>query len=86
MALAAARSDKRRQGQAAGLRNGGLRAAGKKILVDVRVVLTAHHSTSILSALNRTANHAQTESSDEGLQRHHPCRSGSEVMEALIPL
>ena len=100
MARAAARSEKTRKGRAAGpdpqrrraalraarLRYGGLSAAVKKALIDELVALTGYHRKSILRALNRTASQADAESGEGRHQRHHRCRYGPEVIEALIPL
>jgi hypothetical protein len=100
MTRAPRRSDKTRKGDAAGpdpqrrrvalraahLRYGGLSSTGKKSLVDELVVLTGYHRKSVLRALNRTPAAVDPEASVETTQRHHRCRYGPEVMEALVPL
>ncbi|MFM7240243.1 MAG: transposase family protein [Cyanobium sp.] len=71
---------------AAHQRYGGLSAAGKKALVDELVVITGYHRKSVLRALNRKPISADAEVSEGRPQRHHRCRYGPEVMEALVPL
>jgi hypothetical protein len=71
---------------AAHQRYGGLSAAGKKALVDELVVITGYHRKSVLRALNRRPISADGDDISGEPQRHHRCRYGPEVMEALVPL
>jgi hypothetical protein len=71
---------------AAHQRYGGLSAAGKKALVDELVVITGYHRKSVLRALNRRPISADGDGISGEPQRHHRCRYGPEVMEALVPL
>jgi len=71
---------------AAHQRCGGLSAAGKKALVDELVVITGYHRKSVLRALNRRPISADGDGISGEPQRHHRCRYGPEVMEALVPL
>ena len=70
----------------AGGRHGGISAAGKKALVDELVVIAGYHRTSVLRALNRRPMSADGDDISEEPHRHHCCRYGPEVMEALVPL
>jgi hypothetical protein len=71
---------------AAHQRYGGLSAAGKKALVDELVVITGYHRKSVLRALNRRPISADGDGISAEPHRHHRCRYGPEVMEALVPL
>ena len=71
---------------AAHQRYGGLSAAGKKALVDELVVITGYHRKSVLRALNRRPISADGDDISAEPHRHHRCRYGPEVMEALVPL
>jgi hypothetical protein len=71
---------------AAHQRYGGLSAAGKKALVDELMVITGYHRKSVLRALNRTPIPADGDGDSGEPHRHHRCRYGPEVMEALVPL
>ena len=100
MGRAAGRSVEKRKGRVAGpdpqrrraamgaahQRYGGLSAAGKKALVDELVVITGYHRKSVLRALNRRPISADGDGISGEPQRHHRCRYGPEVMEALVPL
>ncbi len=65
---------------------GGLNSAGKKALVDELVVITGYHRKSVLRALNRRPISADGADISAEPHRHHRCRYGPEVMEALVPL
>ena len=71
---------------AAHQRYGGLSGAGKKALVDELVVITGYHRKSVLRALNRRPISADGDDISAEPHRHHRCRYGPEVMEALVPL
>lgn len=71
---------------AAHQRYGGLSASGKKALVDELVVITGYHRKSVLRALNRKTIPADGDGARAEPYRHHRCRYGPEVMEALVPL
>jgi len=71
---------------AAHQRYGGLSSSGKKALVDELVVITGYHRKSVLRALNRKPIPADGDGACAKLHRHHRCRYGPEVMEALVPL
>jgi len=71
---------------AAHQRYGGLSAAGKKALVDELVVITGYHRKSVLRALDRWPISVDGDDITAEPHRHHRCRYGPEVMEALVPL
>ena len=71
---------------AAHQRYGGLSTSGKKALVDELVVITGYHRKSVLRALNRKPTTADGDGACADPYRHHRCRYGPEVMEALVPL
>lgn len=64
----------------------GLSTAGKKTLVDEPVLITGYHRKSVLRALNRTTIPADGDGVSGEPHRHHRCRYGPEVREALVPL
>ena len=72
--------------RAAHQRYGGLSPSGKKALVDELVVITGYHRKSVLRALNRKPTTADGDGACADPYRHHRCRYGPEVMEALVPL
>lgn len=59
---------------------------GKKALVDELVVITGYRRKSVLRALNRKPIPADGDGAWAEPYRHHRCRYGPEVMEALVPL
>jgi hypothetical protein len=71
---------------AAHQRYGDLSPPGKKALVDELVVITGYHRKSMLRALNRKPITADGDGACAEPYRHHRCRYGPEVMEALVPL
>ncbi len=54
--------------------------------MDELVLITGYHRKSVLRALNRKPTPADGDGACAELHRHHRCRYGSEVMEALVPL
>ena len=53
--------------------------------MDELVLITGYHRKSVLRALNRVEP-STSDGGSSGEKRHHRCRYGPEVVEALVPL